>query len=101
MTSAGRYWLLSQTTAVSALVVTGANTVRGRRLGGMTEIDPAKQAYETFAGVYDEFNSANDYEMWFAALLPPLEKLGLGRGALLDVGCGTGRAIAPMLRRGW
>ena len=37
----------------------------------MTEIDPAKQAYETFAGVYDEFNSANDYEMWFGALLPP------------------------------
>ena len=67
----------------------------------MTEIDPAKQAYETFAGVYDEFNSANDYEMWFGALLPPLEALGLRRGSLLDVGCGTGRAIAPMLRRGW
>ncbi|HTT95908.1 MAG TPA: class I SAM-dependent methyltransferase [Solirubrobacterales bacterium] len=67
----------------------------------MSEIDPAKQAYETFAGVYDEFNSANDYEMWFGALLPPLEALGLRRGALLDVGCGTGRAIAPMLRRGW
>jgi SAM-dependent methyltransferase len=67
----------------------------------MTEIDPAKQAYETFADVYDEFNSANDYEMWFGALLPPLEALGLRRGSLLDVGCGTGRAIAPMLRRGW
>jgi SAM-dependent methyltransferase len=67
----------------------------------MTEIDPAKQAYETFADVYDEFNSANDYEMWFAALLPPLEGLGLRHGAVLDVGCGTGRGIAPMLRRGW
>jgi SAM-dependent methyltransferase len=67
----------------------------------MTEIDPAKQAYETFADVYDDFNSANDYEMWFSALLPPLERLGLHRGSLLDIGCGTGRAIAPMLRRGW
>jgi SAM-dependent methyltransferase len=67
----------------------------------MTEIDPAKHAYETFANAYDEFNSANDYEMWFGALLPPLERLGLRRGALLDVGAGTGRAIAPMLRRGW
>jgi SAM-dependent methyltransferase len=67
----------------------------------MTEIDPAKEAYESFAGVYDEYNSANDYEMWFGALLPPLEALGLRRGALLDVGCGTGRAIPPMLRRGW
>jgi SAM-dependent methyltransferase len=67
----------------------------------MTEIDPAKEAYESFAGVYDEYNSANDYEMWFGALLPPLEALGLRCGALLDVGCGTGRAIPPMLRRGW
>ncbi len=67
----------------------------------MTEIDPAKQAYETFAGVYDEFTSANDYEMWLGALLPPLEALGLRHGSLLDVGCGTGRAIPPMLRRGW
>jgi SAM-dependent methyltransferase len=67
----------------------------------MTEIDPARQAYETFAEVYDEFNGANDYEMWFEALLPALEALGLRVGALLDVGCGTGQAIAPMLRRGW
>lgn len=67
----------------------------------MKEIDPAQQAYESFAGIYDEFNSANDYEMWFSALLPPLEALGLRHGALLDVGCGTGRAIPPMLRRGW
>jgi SAM-dependent methyltransferase len=67
----------------------------------MNEIDPAKQAYETFAGIYDEFNDANDYEMWFGALLPKLETLGLRHGALLDVACGTGRAIPPMLRRGW
>jgi len=65
------------------------------------EIDPAKYAYEKIAGIYDEFTGANDYEMWFGELLPRLEPLGLRHGALLDVACGTGKAIAPMLRRGW
>lgn len=67
----------------------------------MLENDPVKLAYDAFAGIYDDFNAANDYESWFAALLPRLEELGLRRGALLDVACGTGRAIGPMLRRGW
>lgn len=67
----------------------------------MSESDPAKVAYESFAGVYDEFNAANDYESWFSALLPRLEELGLRHGALLDVACGTGRAFEPMLHRGW
>jgi len=67
----------------------------------MFENDPAKQAYEAFAGVYDDFNAANDYETWFEVLLPRLGELGLRQGALLDVACGTGRAFGPMLRRGW
>jgi SAM-dependent methyltransferase len=61
-----------------------------------------RSAYDRFAPIYDEFNAANDYEMWFGVLLPELEKRGLGTtGRLLDVGCGTGRAFPPMLRRGW
>jgi SAM-dependent methyltransferase len=63
--------------------------------------DPARRAYRAFAQVYDDFNHLNDYEMWFGALLPELEKRGLRKGRLLDVGCGTGRAFEPMLRRGW
>jgi SAM-dependent methyltransferase len=67
----------------------------------VSETDPAVVAYEAFSGIYDEFTSANDYEMWFSMLLPMLEELGLRQGALLDVACGTGRAFPPMLARGW
>ncbi len=64
--------------------------------------DPVLAAYEAFAPVYNEFNHLNDYEMWLGrALLPELEKHGLKHGRVLDVGCGTGRAFAPLLRRGW
>lgn len=62
----------------------------------------ALAAYEAFAPIYNEFNHLNDYEMWLGrALLPELEKRGLKQGRALDVGCGTGRAFAPLLRRGW
>ena len=67
----------------------------------MELVDPAQQAYEEFAGVYDRFTSANDYELWFGALLPRLREVGLRKGALLDVACGTGKGIGPMLDRGW
>jgi SAM-dependent methyltransferase len=67
----------------------------------MERSDPAELAYDSFAPIYDEFTHRNDYEMWFGVLLPRLEELGLQTGRLLDVACGTGRAFAPMLRRGW
>jgi len=61
----------------------------------------AEIAYEAMAPVYDSFTYENDYEIWFGLLLPALEKHGLSRGKLLDVGCGSGKAFTPMLRRGW
>jgi SAM-dependent methyltransferase len=64
--------------------------------------DAAFFAYERFAEIYDEFNHMNNYEMWLGQkLLPELEKRGLRQGRALDVGCGTGRAFEPLLRRGW
>ena len=65
--------------------------------------DPALLVYEAFAPVYNEFNHANDYEMWLGrVLIPALRKHGLREaGKALDVGCGTGRAFQPLLRRGW
>lgn len=67
------------------------------------DIDPALPAYEAFAPIYNRFNASNDYEMWLGrALLPELRKHGLVEGGeALDVGCGTGRAFGPLLRRGW
>lgn len=64
--------------------------------------DQTLAAYEVFAPIYNEFNHLNDYEMWLGeVLLPALEEHGLRHGRALDVGCGTGRAFAPLLRRGW
>jgi SAM-dependent methyltransferase len=65
--------------------------------------DPALTAYEAFAPVYNDFNHSNDYETWLGmALLPELRKHGLREGGTaLDVGCGTGRAFRPLMRRGW
>jgi SAM-dependent methyltransferase len=68
----------------------------------MADRESAQQAYDRFAPVYDEFNSANNYEIWLGqVLLPELEKHGLKKGWALDVGCGTGRAFDPLLDRGW
>ncbi len=61
----------------------------------------AEIAYQAMAPVYDSFTHQNDYETWFGTLLPALEARGLRKGRLLDVGCGSGKAFPPMLRRGW
>lgn len=61
----------------------------------------AHAAYEAIAGIYDAFTAHHDYELWLGNLLPELERLGLRRGHLLDVGCGTGKSFLPMLDRGW
>jgi SAM-dependent methyltransferase len=65
-------------------------------------IDAARAAYDTLAPSYDEFTSANNYELWLGEiLLSELRRHGLRQGSALDVGCGTGRAFGPLLSRGW
>lgn len=62
----------------------------------------ARDAYNAFAPIYEEFTIQNDHETWLGGLLlPELGKRGLKVGRALDVGCGTGKAFAPLLARGW
>jgi SAM-dependent methyltransferase len=61
----------------------------------------AKEAFEAFAPVYDDFTAHHDYELWLGNLLPKLEDQGLQGRRLLDVGCGTGKSFIPMLERSW
>jgi SAM-dependent methyltransferase len=64
--------------------------------------ESAQEAYDSLAPIYDDFTAANNYEMWLGELLlPAAESFGLQVGRVLDIGCGTGRAFPPLLRRGW
>jgi SAM-dependent methyltransferase len=68
----------------------------------MADRESAQETYDRLAPVYDEFTSANNYELWLGdVLLPELERHGLRKGWALDIGCGTGRAFDPLLDRGW
>lgn len=62
-----------------------------------------RESYDRMAPIYDAFSAGNNYEVWLGeVLLPELRTHGLPRlGRALDVGCGTGRAFEPLLRRGW
>ncbi|MGH2975833.1 MAG: class I SAM-dependent DNA methyltransferase [Solirubrobacterales bacterium] len=65
------------------------------------ERDPVRLAYDALAAHYEDFTEGLDYEPWLAETLPRLEHLGLEDKRLLDVGCGTGKSLIPMLDRGW
>lgn len=61
----------------------------------------ARASYDAIAPVYDEFTASYDLELWLGNILAGLERVGLEGKRLLDVGCGTGGSLLPMLERGW
>lgn len=72
--------------------------MRDKWLGG----DRARDANDRFSAAYDDFNSRYQNVRWTGQLLERAEATGLTIGRrLLDVGCGTGLSMIPMLDRGW
>jgi SAM-dependent methyltransferase len=69
--------------------------------GGITEEAPAGAAFDAFAPFYDTLTAHQDYNWWWSALLPLAEAAGLPGRRALDVACGTGKSLLPLLGLGW
>jgi ubiquinone/menaquinone biosynthesis C-methylase UbiE len=61
----------------------------------------ALATYEAFAPFYDLYTSDHGHDEWMADIDSILRRQGLVGQRLLDVACGTGRSLIPMLRRGY
>lgn len=61
----------------------------------------AEAAFEAIASVYDDFMAHHDVKGRQEKLMPELERRGLLGWRLLDVACGTGKSLMPMLTKGW
>src|SRR6476659_4534961 len=61
----------------------------------------AETAFEAIAPAYDDFTAHHDVKGWQEKLMPELERRGLLGWRLLDVACGTGKSLMPMLTKGW
>lgn len=60
-----------------------------------------REAYTTFAQVYDEFMDNVPYEEWSQVLLTLLKKHGCAEGILLDLACGTGKMTEILAKQGY
>lgn len=65
------------------------------------DILAAEAAYAPLAPFYDAFTDHPGYARWVRELAALAEQHGARRGAALDVACGTGKSIVPLLELGY
>jgi SAM-dependent methyltransferase len=57
--------------------------------------------FTSLALVYDDIMADIEYDEWSAFILETVRARGWSGGSLLDLGCGTGNATAPMVEEGF
>jgi SAM-dependent methyltransferase len=62
---------------------------------------PALDTFEAFAATYDVFTHDYDHELWLSRIVELAEAHGLHGRRALDVACGTGKSVVPLLARGF
>jgi ubiquinone/menaquinone biosynthesis C-methylase UbiE len=63
--------------------------------------DPAAVAYASTAPFYDRFTAGHDHGAWVRTLEEVARAHGLRGRRLLDVACGTGNSLIPLIERGY
>lgn len=64
-------------------------------------VDPAAETFAAFAPHYDLFSREYRHDRWLTTLARLAREHGLPGRDVLDVACGTGKSLAPLVARGF